>query len=249
MKTFFSDIIPKIQKYSEKLDNITLLTNQHWVVIDDVNQVKIVYIFRQNNELLISQNGKVEKAKWEYLGHNSLLVDKKEESYLFKHGFFDENILALKIDSKDEYAFLVNESKFDKELNSLENIFMFLNEKYIDPNSKQNIQNTTGFKINDSIPSIDTNSYIAPSHKITKLSEHNSLLVGKTQKYLIEFDDNLSGMIYLEVKQNEAFFKGKPEGFWVNVTCLYVDWNNCVNALHYFLKTKKLLSIGLRGSY
>ena len=27
---------------------------------------KNVYIFRQNNELLISQNGKVEKATWEY---------------------------------------------------------------------------------------------------------------------------------------------------------------------------------------
>ena len=27
------------------------------------------------------------------LGHNSLLIDRQDESYLFKHGFFDENIL------------------------------------------------------------------------------------------------------------------------------------------------------------
>jgi hypothetical protein len=47
-----------------------------------------------------------------------LLIDRKDESYLFKHVFFDQNILALKIDSKDEYAFVVNETKFDKELNS-----------------------------------------------------------------------------------------------------------------------------------
>jgi hypothetical protein len=66
MKTYISDIIPKIQKFSQKLDNLTLLTNQHWVVIDNVENEKNVYIFRQNNELLISQNGKVEKAKWEY---------------------------------------------------------------------------------------------------------------------------------------------------------------------------------------
>src|ERR1035437_7197752 len=144
MKTYFSDIIPRIQRFSQELDNLTLLTNQHWVVIDDLDKTKNVYIFRPNNELLISQNGKVEKAKWEYLGHNSLLIDRKDESYLFKHGFFDENILALKIDSKEEYAFLVNETKFEKELNSLESVVEFLNNKYIEDIAKKRIQATTG---------------------------------------------------------------------------------------------------------
>lgn len=37
MKTFIADIIPKIQKYSQRLDDITLFTNKHWVVIDDIN--------------------------------------------------------------------------------------------------------------------------------------------------------------------------------------------------------------------
>lgn len=98
------DIFPKLQRYSQKLDNLTLLTNQHWVSIDNILANKIVYIFRNNNELLVLTNGKVEKAKWEYIGNKSLLIDKANESYLFKHGFFDENILALKVDSSDEYA-------------------------------------------------------------------------------------------------------------------------------------------------
>ena len=131
MKTFIADIIPRIQKFSQKLDNKTLLTNQHWVVIDEINSTKTVYIFRSNNELLISISGKVEKAKWEYLDKNSLLIDMKAGSYLFRHGFFDENILALKIDGKDEYVFLVNETKFDAELNSYKQIIEFLNYKYI----------------------------------------------------------------------------------------------------------------------
>src|ERR1039457_4732999 len=105
MKTFIADIIPRIQKYSQKLDNLTLLTSQHWVVVDEIANSKTVYIFRLNNELLISRNGKVDKAKWEYLDKNTLLFDlKDDESYLFNQGFFDENILALKIDGKDEYA-------------------------------------------------------------------------------------------------------------------------------------------------
>jgi hypothetical protein len=143
MKTYVSAILPKIQRFSKKLDNLTLLINQHWVVIDDFDKNKIVYIFRLNNELLISINGKVEKAKWEYLGQNSLLIDRKDESYLFKHGFFDENILALKIDSKDEYAFLINENTYDGELNSIERVNDFLNMKYNEPQIRQNIEDTT----------------------------------------------------------------------------------------------------------
>jgi hypothetical protein len=74
MQTFISDIIPKIQRFSQKLDDLTMLTNQHWVVIDTIDKTKNVYIFRKNNELLVSSDGEVEKGRWEYLGNNSLLI-------------------------------------------------------------------------------------------------------------------------------------------------------------------------------
>lgn len=131
MKTFIADIIPKIQRYSQKLDNLTLLKNQHWVLINEIENSKIVYIFRDNNQLLISQNGRIEKATWEYLGNEALMINRQNESYLFKHGFFDENVLALKIDSKNEYAFLVNETKFGNEINSIEGIINFLEHNYL----------------------------------------------------------------------------------------------------------------------
>lgn len=132
MRTYISDIIPKVQRFSEKLDNLTLLTNQHWVVINEIENSKVVYIFRSNNELLISKNGRIEKAKWEYIGNNSLLIDIKNNCYLFKQGFFDKNILALKVDGEESYAFLVNETLSSEELNSIEKINSFLNNKYIE---------------------------------------------------------------------------------------------------------------------
>jgi hypothetical protein len=134
MKTFLLDIFPKIQRFSEKLDNLTLLTNQHWVSIDNFSLAKTVYIFRANNELLVSTNGKVEKAKWEYLGNKSILIDKSSDSYLFKHGFSDENILALKVDSSEEYAVFVNENKYEGDLNSIDKVYEFLTQKYLNPN-------------------------------------------------------------------------------------------------------------------
>ena len=120
MKTFLLDIIPKIQRFSKKLDNLTVLTNKHWVVIDEELKRKVVFIFREkDSQLLIAENGKIEKGTWEYLGNNSLLIDRSDGSYLFKHGFIDDNVLALKVDGKEEYALLVNEHKFDRKINSL----------------------------------------------------------------------------------------------------------------------------------
>jgi hypothetical protein len=148
MKTFISDIFQKIQRFSDKLDNITMLTNQHWVSIDDIMTTKTVYIFRTNNELLISINGKVEKAKWEYLGNNTLLIDKKTDIYLFKQVFFDENVLALKLDSSKEHAVFVNENKYDGELDSIGRVLDFLRCKYLEPSIKSTIEDTTGIVIN-----------------------------------------------------------------------------------------------------
>jgi len=147
MKTFIADIIPKIQRFSDKLDNLTLLTNQHWVLIENLEKEKQVYLFRPNNELLVSKNGKIEKGKWEYLGNKSLLIDQGDQAFLFKHGFFDENLLALKIDSKDEYALFVNENKYNGDLNSSIKVIQFLTENYLYNDSKNQIETQTGVKI------------------------------------------------------------------------------------------------------
>lgn len=129
--TFFQDILPKISRYSKKLDDVTLLTNQHWVFVDRNATSKVVFIFRSNSELLISVNGKVEKGKWTYLGNDYLLVENLKESHLYKHGFFDDTVLALKVDGTLDFAFFVNETKIGKELNTLENILTYLDQRYI----------------------------------------------------------------------------------------------------------------------
>jgi hypothetical protein len=201
MRTFISDLIPKLQRFSQKLDNLTLLTNQHWVVIDDISNNKNVYIFRANNDLFISQNGKVEKAKWEYLGNNSLLIDRKDESYLFKHGFFDENILALKVDSKDEYAFLINENKYDGELNSIDRIIDFLTKKYIEPQTRKkepqtrkNSEETNGVRVEQPTISIEP-VIVLMAHK----SDKGTLEIEQTHS---SFPDINPG--------RKAFISGKP---------------------------------------
>lgn len=130
MKTYMIELVHNIQKFSQKLDDLSLLTNQHWTLFDKERDNKTIYIFRDNNQLLISTDGRVEKATWEYLGNSSLLIDKKTESYLFKRAFIDQKILILKVDGKREHAFFFNEEKFLSNLNSLNDISSYLIENY-----------------------------------------------------------------------------------------------------------------------
>lgn len=226
MKTYISDIIPTIQRFSQKLDNLTMLTNQHWVVIDEIENSKIVYIFRLNNELLISQNGKVEKARWEYLGCNSLLIDRRDESYLFKHGFFDENILALKIDSKNEYVFLVNETKFDKELNSLTNIIEFLNKNYIEENIKLNFQYN--------VKNIENLNVIIPDYTESFIGSEWTFLGGKQQKFKIKFEDGQVGELFIKDKS------GKCRIICQDNHVYYSSKISAIEALYYYFKTRHI---------
>lgn len=139
MKEYLFDIIPKIQKHSKKLDNITILANQHWVLFQENSNDKIVYIFRPDNELLLSENGKVKKAKWEYVGDFSILIDFVDNSFLLKHGFFDDKILIMKMDGQSDFSIFLNESKIGFELDSNLQIENFIKENYL----KEDITSST----------------------------------------------------------------------------------------------------------
>lgn len=188
MKTYLSDLIPRIKRFSQELDNITLLTNQHWVVIDELSNSKYVYIFRSNSELLIAQDGKVEKGKWEYLGNNAILIERKEGSYLFRHGFFDENVLALKVDGKEEYAFLVNENNYTGELNCLDKVSSFLEGKYL---SLPNLQKAIEVGHEKDLNQEDEKC----SYTIESQKKRFDIFWGSYTEYIIAFTNNLRGVI------------------------------------------------------
>ncbi len=132
MKTYIADIIPRVRKFSQRLDNETLLKKDPWVVIDENSSTKCLYIFRDNGNLIISQNGEVDEGKWDYLGSNRILIKRRGESFLFNNGFFNENVLALQVEGRSEYAFLVNETIFNqRQLTSLEQINNYLEIEYV----------------------------------------------------------------------------------------------------------------------
>ncbi|MBC7407822.1 MAG: hypothetical protein H7339_05490 [Arcicella sp.] len=126
MRIFIEKILPKILSYSEKLDKLTILIDEPWVVNDD-SQKFTKFIFRKDNSLLISDNGSVTLGKWDLLNKaNSILLEFNNSLKLYNHGFLDEAVLILKIDGGSEYFVLVNQNKIPNL--DLEN---YLESKYV----------------------------------------------------------------------------------------------------------------------
>jgi len=137
MKTFILDIVSKISSYSKKLDDKSLIINKKWILVDDSNE-KSVFIFRENNQLLISENGIIQKSSWEYITKDLVSLEINNINYLFTPAFLDENMFILKLDSRNEYVVFINENQVREIINSLNQINDFIDTNYLN-NKKETI--------------------------------------------------------------------------------------------------------------
>lgn len=162
MKTYISDIIPRISRFSKRIDITTFLTNKNWVLLTNEINLRIEYIFSENDNVLrIAENGRIIRGKWEYLGNNSLEIDIGGNIILFKYAFHEEksNILALRRSGTDEYAILVEEPQYETFLNTIERFNAYIETKYL--NSEDNT-------------------------KPFKPQEHDNLSINSDQKFIIK---------------------------------------------------------------
>ena len=107
------DIINRIKRYSQSLDAKAIVCNKTWDVFND-NGVKETYIFQDNGNLIISNNGIVTDGKWEFIPANkSLIIRGNGQSYMLHPEFYDGIIFALKLDGTPECSFMINEANVD----------------------------------------------------------------------------------------------------------------------------------------
>lgn len=130
MKTFLFDTFNKYKRLSESLDVETTLCNRTWVVFNNSGE-KEIYIFQAKGKLLISLNGKVTHATWEYIPANkSLIISGNNQSYMVHAAYVDNILFALNIDGTNEYAFLIEENnKQDFQPQSFNNIVQYFQTK------------------------------------------------------------------------------------------------------------------------
>jgi hypothetical protein len=125
MIEYLKDIFPRIIRYSKKLDDLTVLTEKPWKLIDEESQIKEVWIFCQNKDLIISKNGIAQEGTWKYAA-NSIFIKVGEFQRLINQAFIDDVVLLLRLDGGNEFIALANEQKIDKSFK----IEKYLNDKY-----------------------------------------------------------------------------------------------------------------------
>ena len=106
MKEFLSEITQKIKDKGINKIETKYLTNNSWFYINEnVPEIKTVYIFRKNNELLISKNGQIEKGKWDNLQHatSSLIIEDEGSSTLFNIIYLSTNYMLLQQDGTETF--------------------------------------------------------------------------------------------------------------------------------------------------
>lgn len=111
----------------------THILNKSWILVNDENDQKISYRFRETNkELLISVDGNAKKGEWELLEDgNSIYISADEIRRTFKYSFIDDTVLALKLDNNNsEFIIFFNENAQDRfKDNTLNTIKNYLNDR------------------------------------------------------------------------------------------------------------------------
>ena len=110
MKEYIYSLLPRLSQYSKSLNNSAILVDHPWIFINDDGQ-KSKFVFRPNNDLLVSVQGEVKKGRWEYLpALNALLIEQSGHSQLFSQGFVNTGLLVLNRDETNDMFILVNQN-------------------------------------------------------------------------------------------------------------------------------------------
>lgn len=145
MKTYLMSIPDSIKGISDKLNIKALLCDKSWVIYND-EDTKIVFIFEKSGSIIISQNGVVEKAKWEYVKANkSILIENNGQTLLLHPTFVDDVLFILQQDGTSLHIVMIDEKEVERlMLKTIEAINKYLvnvsnqhNTNYIDSQRRE----------------------------------------------------------------------------------------------------------------
>ena len=141
MYEFIRNILPRIQSFSKRLDQIEVFVDRSWILVDEINNKHEYNFLRENNQLIMSLNGKVKLGSWKLLPTGKLLIERGEgDALLLDNAFIDKAILILKKGNSDELPFIL----FDDKLIPDGDIVNYLTGV---EQSKRIPENTSGFML------------------------------------------------------------------------------------------------------
>lgn len=110
----------KIKKYAERKSSKSTLTNISWLLLDETEEIEVIYIFKNNSTLIISENGQIKRCEYEFVvdSENLIIQFDKENGILYDSLLIEDKYLILKQSSKSNFKIFANRTKFKDLLKS-----------------------------------------------------------------------------------------------------------------------------------
>lgn len=130
MNDYLHSTIPNLKPFNFERHHDSLFINQQWVLVNGISKKKSVYTFKDDNLLEITRKDDVINTSWNINIQNIFSIETEDGMITVEAFFRDDYMLVLNNQEKEEFALYINTTNYDEELNSVEDIQLFLKDKY-----------------------------------------------------------------------------------------------------------------------
>ena len=130
MNDYLHKTIPNLKPFNFENHHDSHFINQQWVLVNGISKKKSIYTFKEDNVLEITRKDNIITTTWSINIKNTFTIKTEDGTITVTAFFKDDDILVLNNQDKEEFALYINTTKYESELNSVEDINTFLKEKY-----------------------------------------------------------------------------------------------------------------------
>jgi len=130
MQSAIFNMLPNLEPFNYDVHFEQLFLNQYWVLVNGISKKKAVYVFKDKNTLNIILSKTRIETSWKINEDNIFNIETEDGLVTVKAFFKDDDILVLNKENTGDCAVFINESSYTDELNSIEDVQLFLREKY-----------------------------------------------------------------------------------------------------------------------
>ncbi len=130
MEDYLRNTIPNLKPFDYNRHHDSYFINQQWVLVNGISKKKSIYTFKEDNILEISRKASVIKTSWTLSINNIFSIETEDGLIVVKAYFKDDDVLVLNHQDKKEFALFINTTNYTEDLNSIEDVKVYLREKY-----------------------------------------------------------------------------------------------------------------------
>lgn len=131
MNNFLYNIVPNLEPFDYSLHHDEQFINQEWILVNGIKNTTAKYVFKPNNQLVISKNDEVITTRWSFINSNFISITTEEGLVLIKAYYKDKDTLVLNQKASEDYSFFINANNYNVTINNKSDIEKYLKEKYL----------------------------------------------------------------------------------------------------------------------